>query len=98
MTLKTSTTQTIKALLLIVLLLSVALIAPDGRADFTEIPIFENYPSEVIGATGRIFCVAEDPTGQRLYAGADKLFVFDGASWNEIGSNETRQIWSIALE
>ncbi len=61
----------------------------------TSRPLVINFPSEAIGASGSIWCLHEDENGT-LYAGADKLLVFDGAKWTQAAIENSRQIRSIA--
>ena len=83
-----------------VLLLAVGLVLNTSRADVQladAVPLIRNYNAEEIGTTAKVRCLLETPDGV-LFAGADRLLVFDGASWTQAKVENTPEILSLCQE
>jgi signal transduction histidine kinase/DNA-binding NarL/FixJ family response regulator len=64
-------------------------------ADVT--PLIRNYTAEEIGTTAKVKCLLETTDGV-LYAGADRLLIFDGVAWTQSKVENTPEILSICQE
>src|SRR4051794_29733598 len=60
-------------------------------------PIVQNVTVEELGTSAEIYCVLEDEDGV-LYAGSDRLLVYDGAKWTQAAVENTRFIRSLAKD
>ncbi|MBK9991836.1 MAG: response regulator [Verrucomicrobia bacterium] len=59
--------------------------------------MIRNYTAEEIGTTAKVKCIVETPEGI-LYAGADRLLIFDGVVWSQAKVENTPEILSLCLE
>ena len=69
--------------------------AAEGLAEAS--PLIRNYSAEEIGTTAKVKCMLETPDGI-LFAGADRLLIFDGAAWTHAKVENTPEIQSLCLE
>lgn len=61
------------------------------------LPLIRNYTGEELGTTAKVKCLLETPEGI-LYAGADRLLVFDGVDWSQAKVENTPEILSLCQE
>ena len=52
---------------------------------------------EELGTTAKVKCLLETPEGT-LFAGADRLLIFDGVSWTQARAENTPEITSLCME
>ncbi len=60
-------------------------------------PLIRHYSAEEIGTTAKVKCMMETPEGI-LFAGADRLLIFDGVAWTQARVENTPEIQSLCLE
>ena len=72
-------------------------VSPVHAALAEAVPLIRNYTAEEIGTTAKVRCLLESTDGI-LYAGADRLLVFDGAVWANHKIENTPEILSLCQE
>jgi len=60
-------------------------------------PLIRHYSAEEIGTTAKVKCMLETPDGI-LFAGADRLLIFDGVAWTQAKVENTPEIQSLCQE
>lgn len=60
------------------------------------LPLVETFSRETLGTTGSITAICEGEGG-KVYAGSDKLYVFDGAVWSHVELQNTPILRSLAV-
>ena len=82
------------------LIVTPAITLSTARADvrlMDAAPLIRNFSAEEIGTTAKVRCLLETPDGI-LFAGADRLLIFDGVAWTLAKVENTPEILSLCQE
>lgn len=78
----------------------IVLVGVDVRAMSSvvnEVPLIKNFTADTVGTTAKVWCLLESPDGH-LYAGADRLLIFDGVNWTQVRTENMSEIRSLCLQ